>query len=415
MKKVFLCAATLLLAIGAYSQTILILTQDEEVWHARTGTDNDFTVTDDCDPNSLVMLSTGSFVFFESEGTANPGGSAPETGFNNGDFVVLFDPDDPGGGLDRFEVLLPEEGTPSLNSAIGASGSQDIRISDIVVNSSDDLYLGVSDASGSAPYPHYIVKLPSTGADSYGNPILVADDTRVGTSQLASQIDLAIKETGSDDIIYFTVDDEGDDSEAANDDNLFIYSISGSATNDEAPVALANSSFSELMTTLGGTGGTDKTDVDNICYVPSTDQLLVGNGGNTDADVARGDIAAYDLATNAYSAWLDASTLPGTPTSSVITYNADDDVVALFWHIGASSASPEQNDRVDEFQTDGTFIATVGTEDDIQAVDGEIGDLVQYGSAFEYSGGNYFLFHGGNPESIVEIIPSTSVGDWMMF
>ncbi len=416
MKRTLLCTAVVLAAASASAQpTINILHQDQESYPASGSDYNDFILTDDSDPNSLVKLSTGSYVWFESEGTANPGGAGPDTSGDGGDFLVLFDPDDPSGGTARYEVLIPEQGAESFNSVTGVT-SNDIRVSDIVANSSDDLYIAVSDGQTGPPHEHFIVKLPSSGADTFGAPIFVADSAKVGTSDLASQVDLAIEE-GSPDTIYFVIDNEADDSQAADDANLFINSVPGSAVNDVAPTQLADSSFSNLMDTLGGVGGTDKTDVDNICYIPSTDQLLVANGGNTSADTARGDIAIYDLASSSYTGvFLDASTLPGTPTASVIAYNDSIDVVGIFWYIGASSASPPENDRIDIHSTDGTYLDNVVTEDDILVVEPALGDLTQFGSAFEISGGDYYIMEGGNPESLVEIInPVTSVGEWMMY
>jgi len=419
MKNYFFTAvASLLLASGLQAQTITFPLQDAETYPG-SGTDyNDFSNSDDIDPNGLVKLSTGSFVFFDSEGTADPAGSGPDVSGDTGDFLVLFDPDDAGGGLARFEVLLPENGATSFNSVTGITPTTiDIRVSDIVANSNDDLYIAVSDADAAGAIPHFIVKLPSTGPDTYGAPILVADETRVGTSDLASQLDLAIKED-SGDTIFFTLDDEAADTAAANDSSNFIYSLPGSAMNDTAPVALTNSSFADLMTALGGTGGTDKTDVDSLAYIAATDQLAISNGGNTDNDIARGDIALYDLNTNTYTAIIDASSLPGTPTSGVPEYDAVNGYLAVLWHIGASSASPAENDRIDVFTLGGVYVDTVVTEDDIQAEDANIGDITLFGSPLEIdSTGDYFFFQGGSGDSIIQIVPdiTADITTWDLY
>lgn len=417
-------AAALILSLGmataAAAQgvgTVNLLMSSEDAFPPPTpGNYSDFIQTDDSDPNSLAVLSTGSFVFFESESTANPGGSGPELTINGGDSIILFDPDDPSGGLARWEVILPEIGTNSLQSVTGLS-LDEFFCSDIDVGSNDDLYIVVS-AQPASVEEYFLIKLPSTGPDTFGAPILMAGSARLTVPHtLSGQVSIAVDPSTDPDTVYINVDQEGED--ASIDPTYGISSLPGDATDDQDPVLVTGTGGSAtaaaLMDAIGGTGGTDKVDIDFLTMF-GPGKLFVANGGNTAADVQRGDIAVLDVATGTFTEFLDAASQGGTPTAGAAFYSADRDRVGVFWYVGLDS-SGVTDDRWEEYDTNGTLISLLATEEEVEAVGTGFTDLDFSSRGATTANGNYYFHNVNGQEAIFEVVPPaiTSVNDWSLY
>lgn len=420
MRRVLLVATLALagLSSGAFAQPFLNATNNV-LWFddasgfpgpATPGTIGEFIGTDDSDPYGLAVLSTGSMVFHEREPTAmnNAAGA-----------LILFDPDASGGGANRFSVLLT---MAEINTAAGQS-STDVGIPEIVTGDNDDLYVLVT-SFASSPAPVSLIRLPSTGTDTWGTPVLVADGTRLGSSITTTQYALAIDRSTDPDTLYIAIDDE----QLANDATTNgIYSLPANATNDQNPVLVSGSSGSATLQAVtiasGNTAGTDKGSARAIEFVPGG-TILIANSDATvdDAGGERGDILALDVATGAITEWINALDVPGTPTVGMARYNPASNRVAVFWYVGLD-ASGLTDDRIDEYDLDGNLIRTVTVEDDI-ALDASnatppatIGDLNTLSNGFQTHNGNYYMMITGaasSNESLIETIPEpeTGLGSW---
>lgn len=396
--------ALLLAGSLAGAQTITFQLQDSAEFPATAGMNfiGEWSNSDDSDPNCLGITSTGAYVFFESEPTAAPGA----------DSLIHYNPSAPGTFASRFTVIASMAQMQTLAGIV-----DEIRMSDVAVGANDDVY-AVYTAGIVAPVPYFLIRIPSTGANTYGAPILMADSTRMGTSTGTGILVVAVD--GS--TVYFSKE-----SNVVADDVALngIYSLPTSATNTTAPTLIAT--HGAQVASQSGVPGTDKGFATDIQVLPGGD-LLVSNGRL--AAFQRGDIHRLVPGTGTYSLWVDAQTTSGTPDTGLATYNAARGVVGVLWYVGMDATTGADDDRIDEYTTAGALLGTVVTEDPIIAaslngagfppnVTANLNvDIDVSGGAFASGvGGQYAMFTSNTAEFLVRIDAAgpPSVADWTVY
>ena len=415
IKRILLGTAAFILGVGtlpAQVGTVTLLNVDEGLFpNTVAGGYNDFMQTDDSDPNGVVRLSSGSFVWFESEATAAPGGTP---GGGPGDFLVLFDPDAVGGGLNRYSVFASKADMNTLFS----TSFLDIKCGELARSANDDVF-AVFSGNDSDPEPYYIVKFPNTGVDTWGPAVLMADAADLPSNNAGEQLTIAYDD--ATDRLYFTFDAEG--GTGADDTTSGFFWLDG----DADAIAMTDDTINQIvgttetpthatfMTAIGGVGGTDKAEIQNI-EVLGDGNLVIGHG-NADAEDA--DVAILDVTTGVITELINAVDQPGTPTLGIVSYNASRDSIIVFWEQGlpGSPTDPNEEDRIEEWSTSGTLLNVLANEPMVEAVGSSFTDLAQSGDAMDTDGDFVWFYLSNTDEGLfqIEISNTMSVRDWTLY
>jgi hypothetical protein len=355
------------------------------------GTLGELTGTDS-DPNALGWLSSGSYVYFESESGAPVGVS---------DSLFLFDPTQT--NLARF-TLLADEAT--LLSTAGITGN--LACNGIAIDpDTDDVYAMIQEL-GSDDF--HIIRIPSSGlgTDTFGAPVLVNSIGVFPALASMSQVDT----TTSPSSLIIMMDDDNINNDATTNG---VYRLPVNATPSDTPTLIAT--FGELA---AGTTPPTAPVTDFIGFRSPVALQAGSNAGDilmcngiANAGPEEGDIVRWDPDTNTASIFVEA------PSQSISPMVAMDDGTVLIWNVGGNNNVPPDPEDILLFDNDGSPLGVFTSDLQLtNAISNSPDNLALSNYSFAGNGVDVFaVFTSLNNESLLEMtIPPTSpVGDWALY
>jgi hypothetical protein len=321
-------------------------------------------------------------VFFDSEA-----GSLVE------DAVVLFDPDDPGGGVNRFEVIAGESTLLSLDADVMA-GDTNVGLTGLAMDpDTEDLYLLLV---GTPTNSYFIARIPKAngvGNDDYASPELFAAASTIPSGGgFAHRLTMDARPATNELVLLI------DTTLTAEDTTLNgVYTRPVTASPATAPNSLvANFATLAAALTPAATPGTDEIGFAALALVGTEDHVVhnaFGTGAND------GDWVVHDVSTGTPSLWRENDIAAG---EVALTNFPNGDVAVFITNTGISPF----NDDLLRLDSAGNIVRLIATQSEMGSAEVSMPTNlnVSSGALFAPDDLTVYLFQSNVEEALLEVV-----------
>ncbi len=374
------------------ASTVTLLTEDDGTLDAHTI--RAFIGDNDSEPRGLARLSSGSYVYFETNDLA---GAAQDS-------LILFDPDAAGGGAARFSVLASEAvllgSDPTFTDITGNAACFSIAVDP----DTDDIYTPLINRSP-LPDEHALIRIPCTGglgSDVFGVPEVVANsDTFIDDNDENHQV-LVDHRPEPNEIILLL------DTGALEDgttNGLYRRALSAAPSDGNTLIA----SYVQLAagTTPPSVIGFNRFGITGVALRGREDYLLFNGNGDANAD---GDVVLWDVSAGSASTLVENTTMANGICPLVSLNNGDFALFAVDGAVGGATTA-EHLWRIDG--DTGAVVRQIATDAEITAaISNGTADMAIIGGSLATDGNLIFtLFLDSSFESLIEIIDTAGEVD----